>query len=66
MGRKKGAAASDREIDHRVARHVRQWMRDVYVFDGNEVRKLTEREIQIAAGRPGARRTHKLSKHRNS
>ena len=65
MARKKGAAGSDREIDRRVARHVKQWMRDVYVFDGNEVRRLTEREIQIAAGRPGARRNRNEPKHRS-
>jgi len=55
MARQK-KTGGDREMDRRLARQIEQWVRDLYVFDGNEVRKLTKREIQIAAGRKPARR----------
>jgi hypothetical protein len=55
MVQKKESARADREMTSRLARQIEHWLRDVYVFDGNQVRKLTAREVQIAAGTTRAR-----------
>jgi hypothetical protein len=42
-------------MDRRLRSGMEQWARELVVFDGEEVRRLTEREVRIVAGTKSGR-----------
>ena len=57
-GRKRELQRGKLAMDRRLSRGMEQWARALVVFDGDQVRRLTEREVRIVADRQtrGSRR----------
>jgi len=48
-GRKRELQRGKLAMDRRLSRGMEQWARALVVFDGDQVRRLTEREVRIVA-----------------
>jgi len=57
MAARQRGQQKNKAMDRRLSRGMEQWAKELVVFDGDQVRRLTEREVRIVAGiQPNAAR----------